>query len=75
MSDKTKTCNLTINEIQFLIEYYGRSLSSNPNKDNMMERLNYLHKRLKAFSEPETKSETNAAGWTNSPAGSKGEDM
>lgn len=41
-----------------------------------MERLAYLHKRLKSFSEVEKEvvSNNSAADWTSAPASSKGED-
>ena len=53
----TKACNLTEDEITTLIIHTGSKLGW-PNVDftELMERLNYLHKRLKAFNEqPETK--------------------
>lgn len=52
----TKACNLTEEEIKALIERTGSKLGwPNPNINDLMERLNYLHKRLKAFNEVETK--------------------
>lgn len=55
MSD-TKACNLTQDEIEELINFHGRNVS----EDMILhiERLGYLHKRLKAFSEPEIKEAT-----------------
>lgn len=41
----TKACNLTEEEIKFLMNKYGYE----GNIQDRMERLNYLHKRLKAF--------------------------
>lgn len=49
---KTKAVNLTEDEIMELINHHGRNV-----KDDMIhhiDRLGYLHKRLKTFSEPET---------------------
>lgn len=51
----TKACNLTISEIEELIMHHGRNI--NDCTEDRLERLNYLHKRLKAFFyEVETKS-------------------
>ena len=47
----TKACNLTEEEIKILMNHHGYSGSV----EDRMERLNYLHKRLKAFNEVETK--------------------
>lgn len=51
MSEPTKSCNLTESEIKNLIKTYG--YNGMDDLDITMERLNYLHKRLKAFREPE----------------------
>lgn len=46
----TKACNLTKNEVVNLLISTGQHLSwPNANFNDLMERLNYLHKRLKAF--------------------------
>ena len=48
----TKACNLTETEIGDLIKKYGDRLNnvlSNDGADFFIERMNYLHKRLKAF--------------------------
>jgi len=54
----TKACNLTEDEIKKLIAYHGSNIDSNTsnindetNLNERMERLNYLHKRLKSFKE------------------------
>jgi hypothetical protein len=52
MTDKTKAVNLTQNEIIQLVKYHGRNVSDN--FSNRVERLGYLHKRLKTFNEPDT---------------------
>jgi hypothetical protein len=62
---QTKAVNLTEDEIEKLIASYGMKLA-NTTTDHIMERLNYLHKRLKAFKEvelTEVKSANTAAGW------------
>jgi hypothetical protein len=73
MANNTKACNLTEDEIKRLIAYHGYSIDSKDNNINdetalneRMERLNYLHKRLKSFKEPDAdvKSDPKAAsGW------------
>lgn len=66
MSD-TKACNLTEEEISELINFHGKNVA-----DDMIghiDRLGYLHKRLKAFKEVEltdVKSTNTAAGWGSS---------
>lgn len=49
----TKACNLTAVEIKSLIADIGRQLYDEAKLENNIERLVYLHKRLKAFSESE----------------------
>lgn len=63
MTEKTKAVNLTEDEIKTLINHHGYNTSLDI--DTRLERMNYLHKRLKAFKEPETeiKSDSSAAGW------------
>jgi hypothetical protein len=52
----TKACNLTEDEIKALILCITYKFSQpDANINDLMERLNYLHKRLKAF---EDKDET-----------------
>ncbi len=51
----TKTCNLTEAEIEELIMHHGRNVAED--FSGRIERLSYLHKRLKSFSEPEIVSE------------------
>lgn len=52
----TKACNLTEDEIKTLILCITYKFSQpDANINDLMERLNYLHKRLKAFNEVETK--------------------
>lgn len=75
MADKTKTCNLTEDEISHVLASYGFKLGSRDFTDEDIERINYLNKRLKAFKEPETsevsKSDTNAEQQTKIPAASE----
>lgn len=76
MSDKTKSCNLTEREVRQLIGNYGTIITDpeeNDSIDYQIERINYLHKRLKAFKEPEIVSNNSAAGWGNAPATSTAE--
>lgn len=71
MTEKTKACNLTAEEIECLLGFHGRNLDNNSavikyDKSDIMERIKYLSTRLKAFSELEVaKSEPNAAGWSS----------
>lgn len=66
---KTKAVNLTEEEIECVVAFHGRNLNNNSavrtDKSDIIERINYLHKRLKTFKEPETetKSTNIAAGW------------
>lgn len=65
---QTKAVSLTEDELNELIHYHGRNLTDDTKfKDHCVERLNYLHKRLKAFKEPELteqiKNTNTAAGW------------
>lgn len=65
MSEATKTCNLTETEIKGLIQRYGFELNITHN-EAIIERINYLNKRLKAFKDelPEAvASNAGAAGW------------
>ena len=52
MSEKTKSCNLTVDEINALVMLIGREIDED-NLSNSLERMNYLNKRLKTFNEPE----------------------
>lgn len=52
MTDKTKAVNLTQDEIMQLVEYHGKNVANN--FSDRVERLGYLHKRLKSFNEPDT---------------------
>jgi hypothetical protein len=52
MSDKTKSCNLTEDEIKLLIMEVGREMDET-NIDNTIDRMAYLNKRLKTFNEVE----------------------
>lgn len=47
----TKTCSITKAELEELIEWHGRNVADS--FSDRIERLGYLHKRLKAFDEPE----------------------
>jgi hypothetical protein len=63
---QTKACNLTEYEIEDLIAHLGSKLYTHIEPDETIERINYLHKRLKTFKEPEVaevKSTNTAAGW------------
>lgn len=61
MSDKTKAVNLTEDEIIYLIGQAGHKLNyPMSNVENIIERINYLNKRLKAFKEPEITADTDA---------------
>lgn len=58
MSDPTKACSLTEEEIKTLIGDHGRNLIDYSSivgtyAEERLERINYLNKRLKAFSEPD----------------------
>lgn len=71
MSDPTKACNLTEEEIHSLITNHGQKLYMT-NKEELIERINYLNKRLKAFKEPEALTmtgteikEKQTQGWGN----------
>jgi len=51
---QTKSCNLTKSEIKHLIIHYGANLYNNyKDFDSDIERINYLNKRIKTFSESE----------------------
>jgi uncharacterized protein YpuA (DUF1002 family) len=52
-NEATKACNLTESEIKRLINGHGAGLHLNDDYDAIIERINYLNKRLKAFKEPE----------------------
>jgi hypothetical protein len=67
MSDKTKAVNLTEDEIIALIMTHGREMDED-NLEATLERINYLHRRLKTFKEPDTevKSDNSATGWGTS---------
>ncbi len=52
MSEATKACNLTEEEIEALIIRTGSKFGwPSANYSELMERMSYLHKRLKAFGE------------------------
>lgn len=54
MSDPTKACNLTEEEIKSLLIRTGEKFGwPNADFESLMERMNYLNKRLKAFFEVE----------------------
>lgn len=65
MSEQTKSCNLTEDEISCLIGYHGRSLDNcsavRNNHSETIERINYLHKRLKEFSKSTVEFKSDAA--------------
>ena len=59
MSEKTKACNLTENEIKELLRYHGNSLHDP--REETIDRINYLNKRLKTFNEVDNKPVTTSA--------------
>lgn len=66
MAEVTKACNLTKVEIEELIMHHGRNLDDGT--EERLERMNYLHKRLKAFSEaPENAPKEAPAEHKNEP--------
>lgn len=68
MSEPTKACNLTKAEIKAVMQFHGYGIcdTSRENHSEDIERVNYLNKRLLAFSEPEIKNEAKAPE-ANSP--------
>lgn len=51
---ETKACTITENELEILISNAAHQLSyklESNERDSLIERLNYLNKRLKAFKE------------------------
>lgn len=52
----TKACSLTEDEIEYLISYHGCSLHSK-DRDDRIERITYLNRRLKAFKEEAPKAQ------------------
>jgi len=62
MPAETKAVNLTEDEIKHVLTMHGHALYGDSNDiDNIVERINYLNKRLKAFNEdkpPVTITET-----------------
>jgi hypothetical protein len=72
MPEPTKSCHLTEEEISCLIGYHGRTLDDRSmittNHSETIERINYLHKRLKAFNEPASEVQPApeaAKGWAS----------
>lgn len=63
MTEKTKAVNLTQDEIMQLVEHHGRNIANN--FSDRVERLGYLHKRLKTFNEPEITADTDALNPAN----------
>ena len=54
MSEKTKSVNLTEDEIWAVQQYNAQQIiNCGPNYDALIERMAYLNKRLKTFNEPE----------------------
>lgn len=51
MSEPTKACNLTEDEVKELISHHGRNINEYSN--SRIERINYLNKRLKSFNDVE----------------------
>ena len=52
----TKSVMLTEEELEELIHYHGRTLHDA--RGDKIDRINYLNRRLKTFSEPEITMET-----------------
>jgi hypothetical protein len=70
MAENTKAVNLTEEEIEAVMALHGATFTdptvSSDHKNDALERLNYLNKRLKSFDAPElteVKSTNTAAGW------------
>lgn len=59
MKEDTKACNLTENEVRKLIIWHGYNMSDDIS--GHLDRMNYLHKRLKEFK----KAETANNGWVS----------
>lgn len=61
---QTKACNLTEDEVKTLMNWHGYNKVLD---EESIERINYLHRRLKSFKEPEVteqvKSINTTAGW------------
>ena len=58
---KTKSCNLTEDEMWAVQQYHARQIiNCGPNYDAPIERMAYINKRLKTFNEPEAKPATAA---------------
>jgi hypothetical protein len=68
MAETTKAVNLTETEIKTLISTQAHNLYGDINDINEgMERLNYFHKRLKAFGEETNKPENNLQAAAQAP--------
>lgn len=64
MSEPTKACNLTKDELQELLRYNGLKLFAR--NDDAVDRINYLSKRLKEFDKMEiSNNEAQAAADAN----------
>jgi hypothetical protein len=66
MSEATKTCNLFQSEIETLIEHHAENISEDIS--GRLDRINYLHRRLKAFNEPASEVQPApeaAKGWAS----------
>lgn len=57
MSDATKSCAMTETEIKEAIKSHAYAIGSGDDATEHLERMHYLNKRLKSFSEPEIKNE------------------
>ncbi len=68
---KTKACNLTEGEIRQLIFHHGAQTVYG-DIDEGVERINYLNKRLKTFSEPDQSNEVKPAPMPSQPAPASG---
>ena len=57
MADDTKSCALTAFEIKAAIHQHAYSIGNGEDATEHLERMNYLNKRLRSFSEVEMKNE------------------
>lgn len=65
MSEKTKACNLTEDEMWAVQQYHARQIiNCGPNYDAPIERMVYINKRTKTFTEPEVMGEAKSAPTT-----------
>lgn len=57
MSNPTKGCNLTEDEVKVLLQYHARQIAQSASDyDDYIDRIKYLNSRIKSFKEPEIKT-------------------